>query len=97
MERLEAQIDCRIQELKHFKHKLMQLQKVQNIDKVLESGMCCVSVSRVREDSMVEQPIDITAMMNEQEIAVLLKAVQVTLSFTQQRLEREINEINSYC
>ena len=69
--------------------KLAHLQKVDELDKIIDGGDFAVSVMPV-EGSYATTPIQISYALTDAEQAVLGKSIQVVLEFARQRLTKEL-------
>lgn len=83
------QIKAEKRRLAEMESKLMKLETVDRVDKILSGGDFLISVAPV-EGSFASTPIQISLALTDSEQSVLAKSIQVVLEFAKQRMENEL-------
>ena len=78
--------------LAQIEKRLINLEKIEKIDKILTDGLFMVDVAKV-EGSFSNMPIHLSLILNDAEQSVLSKGIQVVLEFARQRIEKEIENV----
>lgn len=86
------QIKERQKQLSKAEYALLRLERIDAMLKLLESPYCNVVLHEaINTDSNYR--LMVSTVLNDQEQAVLVKGIHMTLEFAKQRIEKEIEKI----
>lgn len=86
------QVNHKKAKLAEIEKRLMNLEKIEKLDKILTDGLFMVDVTKV-EGAFTNAPIHLSLILTDAEQSVLSKGIQVVLEFARQRIEKEIDNV----